>query len=169
MALGLGSIIGGAAGVLGGVLGGISKNKALNSMRDTINAMHRENKDWYERRYNEDATQRADAQRVLTMTEEAIKKRNRAAAGTAAVMGGTEESVAASKEAGNKAMADVMGQIAVAGEQRKDAIEQQYRQRKNELDAQLAGVKAQKKSALDIASDALGGGASGIMAGMGLG
>ena len=168
MGLGLGSILGGVAGALGGLFGGIGKNKALNGMANSIGAMQSDNQNWYDRRYNEDATQRADAQRILTMTEDAIKRRNRAAAGTAAVMGSTQEAVAAEKEANNKMLADTMSNIAAAGERRKDAIEQQYLARKNALAEQLAGVRAQKKSALDIASDTIGGGASGILSGWGL-
>ena len=63
----LGGIIGGAAGALGGIFGGISKNKMLKRMRNMINEQKRENQDWYDRRYNEDATQRADAQAILCL------------------------------------------------------------------------------------------------------
>lgn len=127
----------------------------------------RENQDWYDRRYNEDATQRADAQRLLSITEDSIKKRNRAAAGTAAVMGGTNESIAAEKEAGNKAMADAVSQINAAGEQRKDQIENQYMARKDQLNNAMRELEGQKSSALDIIGQGIGGAASGV--GLGLG
>ncbi len=97
----IGGIIGGAAGIAGSIFGGISASKAMKKVKNSLNEQKRRNQDWYDQRYNEDATQRADAQAILTKTEEAIKSRNRAAAGTAAVMGGTEESVAATKAANN--------------------------------------------------------------------
>ncbi len=162
-------IIGAAAGAAGGILGGLGKNRALKKQINAVKEMQRENQDWYDRRYNEDATQRADAQRVLTMTEEAIKNRNRAAAGSAAVMGGTEESVAAAKEANAKALSDVASQIAIAGEQRKDAIESQYRSKNDALQEQINALKGQKKSGWDIASDAIGGAAEGLFGGVNLG
>lgn len=165
----LGGIIGAAGGALGGVLGGISRNKALKQQMKMVNEQKKENQNWYDRRYNEDATQRADAQAMLTQTAEAIKQRNRASAGSAAVMGGTEESVAATKAANAQAMSDATSKIVVAGEQRKDQIENQYRERNNALNAQLQGLQGQKKDALSIASDAVGGAVNGFAKGSGLG
>lgn len=165
----LGGIIGGAAGALGGIFGGISKNKMLKRMRNMINEQKRENQNWYDRRYNEDATQRADAQAILTHTAEMIRQRNRAAAGTAAVMGGSEESVAATKEANAKALSDATSQIAVAGAQRKDQIEGQYRERQHQLDEQLRQLEAGKVDGFGMVSNAIGGAANGFASGMGLG
>ena len=94
--------------------------------KKNVEAQRQKNQDWYDRRYNEDATQRADAQRILTQTEESIKQRNKQAAGSAAVMGGTDESVAAAKAANNQALADATSQIAANAEARKDNIEATY-------------------------------------------
>ncbi len=165
----LGGIIGAAGGALGGVLGSISRNKALKQQMKMVNEQKKENQDWYDRRYNEDSTQRADAQAMLTQTAEAIKQRNQASAGSAAVMGGTEESVASTKAANAQAMADATSKIVVAGEQRKDQIENQYRERNNELNQQLQNLQSQKKDALSITSDAIGGAVNGFAKGSGLG
>lgn len=165
----LGGIIGAAGGALGGVLGGISRNKALKQQMKMVNEQKKENQDWYDRRYNEDSTQRADAQAMLTQTAEAIKQRNQASAGSAAVMGGTEESVASTKAANAQAMADATSKIVVAGEQRKDQIENQYRERNNELNQQLQNLQSQKKDALSITSDAIGCAVNGFAKGSGLG
>lgn len=155
-------ILGGALGALGGIFGGLGKNEAIERQQQALDKRKQENQNWYDRRYNEDATQRADAQRILSMTEDAIKRRNRAAAGRAAVMGGTEESVAATKEANAKAQADAAAQIAAAGEARKDKIEQQYLNRKNELNDKRDGLEGQKSSGWDMAGSAMGGVSSGI-------
>ncbi len=111
----------------------------------------KDNQNWYDRRYNEDATQRADAQRILTMTNENIRQRNQQAAGAQAVMGGTEESVAAAKAANNQALADATSQIAVNGERRKDQIEQQYMQTKSELNDKLREMEVGKANAVSQA------------------
>lgn len=165
----LGGIIGGAAGALGGIFGGISKNKMLKKQMAMIKAQKRENQDWYDRRYNEDATQRADAQAILTQTADMIKRRNQKSAGTQAVMGGTEESVAASKEANAKALSDATSQIAVAGAQRKDQIEGQYRERKQQLDETLRELEAGKVDGFGMVNNTIGGAVNGFANGMGLG
>lgn len=163
----LGTIIGGAAGAVGGILGGLGKNRALKKQINAIKGQQAENQNWYDQRYNEDATQRADAQRILTLTAERMKNRNRAAAGTAAVMGGSTESIAAEKAANAGALADAASQIAVAGAQRKDQIENQYIDRKNELQGQINQLDAQKQGAFDIAAGAIGGAAAGVQKGLG--
>lgn len=140
----IGSAIGGALGIGASIFGGITASKAMQKVKENIEQQKQENRDWYDRRYNEDATQRADAQRILTITNENIRKRNRAAAGTQAVMGGTEESVASAKEANYQALADATSQIAVNGERRKDQIESQYIQRNSDLNDKLNNLEQAK-------------------------
>lgn len=144
-------LIGAAVGAAGSIFGGISASRAAKKAKKNVEAQRKKNQDWYDRRYNEDATQRADAQRILTMTEESIKNRNKQAAGTAAVMGGTEESVAAAKEANNKALADATAQIAVQGEARKDNIEATYMQNDNAFVEQLNQIEQGKAQAISQA------------------
>lgn len=128
-------------GALGSLFGGLSASRAMKQYKRNVQGQLAENEDWYERRYNEDATQRADAQRAIQMTEDAVRKRNKAAAGQAAIMGGNEASVAAAKEANSQATADVASRIAAAGEARKDRIESQYLARKQQLQDQLNNMK----------------------------
>ena len=147
----LGSAIGGALGIGGAIFGGISASKAMKKVKRNLEGQMKDNQNWYDRRYNEDATQRADAQRILTMTNENIRQRNRQAAGAQAVMGGTEESVAAAKAANNQALADATSQIAVAGERRKDQIEAQYLQTKSDLNDKLRDIEVSKAGAVSQA------------------
>lgn len=149
-----GSAIGGALGVGGAIFGGISASKAMKKVKRNLQAQKESNKAWYDRSYNEDATQRADAQRILTHTIDNIRQRNQAAAGAQAVMGGTDESVAATKAANNEALADAVSQIAVNGERRKDQIEGQYRATDSNLDAQLNNLEINKAKAV---TQAIGG------------
>lgn len=158
----IGSLIGAGMGVLGSVLGGISKNKMLREQKKYLKEQRKQNQNWYDRRYNEDATQRADAQALLTRTNEEIRNRNRAAAGSAAVMGGTDESLAAAKEANAKTLADATSNIAAAAEARKDAIESKYLERDSEINNQLANVRSQKVGVADFIGNALGASAQGI-------
>jgi molecular chaperone GrpE (heat shock protein) len=82
------------------------------------------------------------------MANENIKQRNQQAAGTQAVMGGTEESVAAAKAANNQALADATSQIAVNGDRRKDQIESQYLSTKADLNNQLNNLEQAKSTAI---------------------
>lgn len=147
----LGGIVGGALGAVGSIFGGISASKAMKRVKGNLQEQERDNQDWYDRRYNEDATQRADAQRILTKTEESIRNRNRQATGTQAVMGGTEESVAATKAANAQALADATSQIAVNGEARKDMIEQTYQQRGAQINDALNNLETKKAQAISTA------------------
>lgn len=151
---GIGSMVGGAMKAVGAIAGGIAARKAAGEADKRLENQLQENQNWYDRRYNEDATQRADAQRLITMTEESIKNRNRQAAGAAAVMGGTTESVAAVKAANNAALADTISQIAADAANRKDAVEQQYMANKADIVGQQNAISQQKAQAI---TDAIGG------------
>lgn len=136
---------------VGSIFGGLSASKAMKKVRNNLQERQQANEAWYNRRYNEDATQRADAQRILTRTEDTIRNRNRQAAATQAVMGGTEESVAAEKAAGNQVLADATAQIAANAEARKDQIEQNFQQRDAQLNDALNNVELNKAKAISSA------------------
>ncbi|MBQ8874687.1 MAG: hypothetical protein IJY60_05195 [Bacteroides sp.] len=141
-------IIGSAIGAVGSIFGGISASKAMKRMKRNVEEQRQKNQDWYDRRYNEDATQRADAQRILQQTEESIKNRNRQAAGTAAVMGGSEEGVALAKAANNEALSEAASQIAANADARKDNIEATYMSNDNAFVEQLNQIEQGKAQAV---------------------
>lgn len=145
------SLVGAGLQAAGSIFGGIKASEAMKKVQSNLKEQKQRNEDWYNQRYNEDATQRADAQAIITKTEEAIKARNKSAAGAQAVMGGTEESVAAAKAANAQALADATSQIAVAGDRRKDAIEQQYQQRDAQLEDSLNNMEVNKAQAISQA------------------
>lgn len=152
----IGSAIGGALKVGGAIFGGISQARAAKKIRQNIENQQKENQDWYDRRYNEDMTQRADAVALINRTEENIRNRNKNAAATAAVMGGTNEALAAQRAANNAALTDTMSQIAVTADQRKDAIENQYRNRNADLISQINANEAQKAANIAAAIQGVG-------------
>lgn len=140
----IGSLIGAGLGAAASIFGGIKARKAARKANRMLEEQKAENQAWYDRRYNEDATQRADAQRMLTLTMDRMRQRNRAAAGTAAVMGSSNEAVAAEKAANAQVLADTASQIAAAGAARKDQVENQYLAQKNALTQQQIGVQNQQ-------------------------
>lgn len=140
----IGALIGAGLGLASSIAGGIANRKARKKQEQMIAQQQRENQAWYDRTYNADPTKRADTVRLLTQMQEQIKNRNKAAKGRQAVMGGTEDSTTAVKEANNKTLADTTSQIVAANDARKDNIEQQYMNRKNQLQNQQMGLDAEK-------------------------
>ena len=143
-----GSAIGGALGIGGSIFGGITASKAMKKALKNVKNQLRENENWMDRRYNEDATQRADAQAALNYMREMYDARNRQAAGTAAVAGGTDESVAATKAANAASVADAISKVNSSADARKDAIEQQYMSNKSSLNKQLNNFEIQKSNSI---------------------
>lgn len=142
----IGALISAGLGLASSIAGGIANRKARRKQEQMLAQQQRENQAWYDRRYNEDPTKRADTVRLLTQMQEQIKNRNRAAKGRQAVMGGTEDSTTAVKEANNKTLADTTSQIVAANEARKDAIEQQYQQNKRSIQGQQMQMEAEKSA-----------------------
>ncbi len=160
----LGSLIGAGLGVASSIFGGISARKARRKQERMLAQQEKENQAWYDRKYNEDPTKRADTVRLLTQMQEQIKNRNKAAKGRQAVMGGTEDSTTAVKEANNKTLADTTSQIVAANESRKDAIEGQYQARKNAIQNKRMGLEAEKAAGTASVAAGVAGTAANIAA-----
>ena len=152
----IGAIIGAAASIGGGIANAIIGSKAEKRKQEYLKRKERENEAWYRRRYNEDSTLRADAQSAATKLQDMIRERSKAARGRQAVVGGTEESVAATQDANNKAMADYASEVVVNGEARKDAAEGQYMARKDAIDeANLNSETAKQQAVASAVTGAL--------------
>lgn len=146
----IGTLIGAGLSLAGSIAGNIAASKERRKARRRMEQQLKDNKAWYERRYNEDATRRADANLLLTKTAEAVRQRNQQAKGRAALMGGTQDAVTAAKEANAKATADAAAKITAAGEARKDNIEEQYQANKKAIEGQQSAYDLQ--TAKNIAS-----------------
>lgn len=160
----LGSLIGAGLGVASSIFGGISARKARRKQERMLAQQEQENQAWYDRKYNEDPTKRADTVRLLTQMQEQIKNRNKAAKGRQAVMGGTEDSTTAVKEANNKTLADTTSKIVAANESRKDDIESQYQARKNAIQNKRMGLEAEKAAGAASVAAGVAGTAANIAA-----
>lgn len=152
----IGSIIGAGVSGLSSLFGGLAKRKAAAEQEQKLREQERDNEMWYNRRYNEDPLQRASAQAMLTRVAEGIKARNRQAEGTKAVMGGTDASVAAAREANNEGLSKTASAIVANDDARKDRIEENYRAAKRDIDGQKMQAAAAKQAAVTDAAIALG-------------
>lgn len=162
----IGALIGAGISAAGSIVGGMMGARSAKKAQENLEEQQKENQAWYDRRYNEDPTQRASAQRMITLVTEDVKKRNKAAQGTQAVIGGTEESVAATKEANNKAIADTVANIAAQGDAQKDAIEAAYNARKSEIAGQQLQMEQAKTQALANATAGVAQAAGGLATGL---
>lgn len=149
----LGAAIGAGISAIGGIFGGMSASKAMRNVKNNLNQQRAENRNWFDRRYNEDATQRADAVAAVTQMQEAIRQRNQEAAGAQAVAGATEESVAATKVANAQAQADAVSRIASNAANRKDALESQYQSKDEALQSELNDLERYKAGEVSKATD----------------
>lgn len=142
-----GAIIGAVTSIGGGIASAIGANKARKIQEQELKQREERQAATYARRINQDYTQRADAQRMLKITRDALKQRAEAAAGRQAVMGLTDSGLAAEREMAENVMADTASQIAAAGEAQKDAIEQQYEQQQAENSRERTNIAAGKAAA----------------------
>lgn len=139
----IGAIIGAVASVGSAIAGGIKGARTNRKLKKSIEAEKAENTAWYNRRYNEDPLARSDTQRILNRTQEAIRRNNQTAQAQQAVVGGSEESVAATKQANAQALASAASSISANNDARKDEVESQYRAQQANLNAQKRGLQAQ--------------------------
>ncbi len=163
----IGAIIGGAMKVGSPIFGGLSASKAMKERKNALAQRARENEDWFNRRYNEDATARADSQRMITLVGDAVRRRNRAAAGRAAVMGGTPEAVAATQEANNELIGNTTAQIMQDADARRENVEAQYMERKNQIRNAQDDLELQRANNITGAVQGVADAASGIASSFG--
>lgn len=128
--------IGAGTAAIGAGISALGGARAARQKRRELDKQERENNAWYDQRYNELGTERADAQAALSAMRAAQAQRMSAARGAGAVMGASAGSVAAEKAGANMAMGQTIGQINAGAEQYKQGIESAYLQRKNDISNQ---------------------------------
>ena len=146
----------GLAGSIGSaIFGGSKAAKAAKKADRLIEQQEKDNQAWFDRRYNEDYSQTAEAQNLLNYAREQAEKLFKRAEGAAAVTGATEESVARAKQSANDMLAQTASNIAAQGTARKDAIEQQYLNTKNSLtEKQVDNLKQKAQNITTAAGQA---------------
>lgn len=165
----LNPLTGGLTGFLGGLFGGNSAKERAEKKQKMLNGKKDDITNEFERFNNADFTQLGDYQNFINRTEQAFKNRNMQAAQIAAVTGATPEGVAAEKAANANALAAGISQLGANAAAEKRTARDIYNRRKDTIDNQLLAVEDEKPNGWDIASNVLGGAASGVRKGMGLG
>ena len=157
-----GSLIGGGLKVAGSIFGGIKAARAARQQRNLLKKQQADNNNYLARKYYEDATQRADAQAVINSMKESLASANRNQAGTNAVMGASNEVVAAQKQAASNAIADTMQSINAAAVQNKDNLEANVRAQNAALTEKIGNTYAQQAQSISQMADKVGAAGAGI-------
>ena len=135
-------IMAGGAAIANGILGSISAQKQKrDSLRALRKAENREN-NWFNRHYNQDATQTADAQRLLTLQAEKAKKATQAAQGKNRVIGGTDAQVSAVQQGNAAAQSNTMSSIAANAAAKKDAMAANHEKAISNINAQRDAINS---------------------------
>lgn len=165
------AIIGAGASIYGANKAGKNSADANAAAKSTMDEQLRRNEQWWQQKQNENALNTPEAQAALSKAREMAAEQMAAARGTQAVMGGTDASIAATQQSVNKMLGETIGGIASASTARKDAAEQTYINRNNELSRQLidyySGRAQQSAAAGSGALQSLGGIASSLISSMG--
>lgn len=127
------------------VYGGIQEKRAAEEGQQKLDKMERENDNEDRRVSYRDPSQSIFAQYALRRTFDAIRDRNRQAAGTAAVMGATPESVAVEKAANAEQGAETAARVAASEAARQDQLHQQHVARKQQLEQEEYNLTQQKR------------------------
>lgn len=132
------SILGGVGALGSAIYGAVKSSQANNKARQLIQDQRDENRRWYNTKMNQDYTMRTDVQNAINKQRELLDEQYKRAKATNVVGGGSDESLALQKEAANKSLADTTADIAAAGANYKDQVEQQYRANDAALNQQQA-------------------------------
>ena len=158
----IGAIVGAASSLASGIAGGIKARKAAKKANKILDQQAKDNEDWYNRRYNEDYIQSAEAQAALTRARELANEQFSKVAGQAAVTGATDEAVAQAKQGANEVLADTASALGQQATARRDAVESQYLATKNNIANQRLSIYNQQAANATQAAN------QGLSAGMGL-
>lgn len=160
----VGTILGAGTAAIGTALSALGGARAARQKKRELAKQEAYNNAWYDQRYNELGTERADAQAALTAMRAAQAQRMSAARGANAVMGASAGSVAAEKNATNLAMGQTIGDINKNSEAYKQGIENTYLQKRNDISNQRLNMyEAQAQNLAQAGSQLskLGGGMMG--------
>lgn len=118
----IGSIVGGLTSAAGGTLAAKARNKGYNDYIKMFQNRMQQVKDHRDNLYYQDPTQSAENQVAVTNAQKVLDNATETAKNTNIVSGGSDESVALSKQAAQEQVGNIMQQAAVHGAQTKENV-----------------------------------------------
>lgn len=157
----VGGILGGVASAAGGLMAAKARNKGYNQYIQMYQDRLQQVKDHRDNLYYQDPTQSAENQVAVTNAQKVLDNATATAKNTNIVSGGSDESVALSKQAAQEQVGKIMQEAAVQGAQTKENL---WNGADSQIDAMTNYIAtAKKEKALSTAqgiTDAAGGLAS---------
>lgn len=155
----IGSIAGGVTSAAGGLLASKKANKAYDEYIKTFENRMQQVKDHRDNLYYQDPTQTAENQVAVTNAQKVLDNATQTAKNTNIVSGGSDESVALSKQAANEQVGNMMQEAAVQGAQNKENVWNTADSQINQMTNYIANAKKEKGLAQ---AQAIQGAASGL-------
>lgn len=155
----IGSIAGGVTSVAGGLLASKKQNAAYNEYIKTFENRMQQVKDHRDNLYYQDPTQTAENQVAVTNAQKVLDKATQTAKNTSIVSGGSDESVAMSKQAAQEQVSNMMQQAAVQGAQQKENV---WNTADSQIDQMTNYIATAKKEKGLAQAQAIQGAASGL-------
>lgn len=118
----IGSIVGGLTSAAGGSLAAKARNKGYNEYIKMFQQRMQQVKDHRDNLYYQDPTQSAENQVAVTNAQKVLDNATATAKNTNIVSGGSDESVALSKQDAQEQVGNIMQQAAVQGAQTKENV-----------------------------------------------
>lgn len=141
-------LIGSIAGVVTSAAGGVLASKARNKGYDQYISMFQDRmqqvKDHRDNIYYQDPTQTAENQVAVTNAQKVLDNATQTAKNTNIVSGGSDESVAVSKQAAQEQVGKMMQDAAVQGAQTKENVWNQADQQIDAFTNYIASAKKEK-------------------------
>ena len=152
--LGLGTqqIIGAGMQIGGAAASAIAGARSYRNQMKNLRQQQRENQNWYDRRYNENATERADSVALNEQAKQHFAEAMAQHQGTAAVMGGTNAQLAAEKNAEAAGYANIQAQRQQMADTRKDTIENKYLANKSSIQNKMLEMEQQRANGIQTAA-----------------
>ena len=158
IAKGLSGSVGGMASAAGGLMAAKARNKGYNQYIQMYQDRLQQVKDHRDNLYYQDPTQTAENQVAVTNAQKVLDNATATAKNTNIVSGGSDESVALSKQAAQEQVGKMMQEAAVQGAQTKENV---WNTADSQIDAMTNYIAtAKKEKALSTAqgiTDAAGG------------
>ena len=144
-----------AINAAGTIFGAVKAGKERKKQEGVLDTQERDNQDIFNKNYYADYLNRKDVGNALATVRDNLRMSNSTAQNGAAVLGSTQESIAAEKANNAKSMTDAISGLSAAGEQYKDSILNNYTAQKNNLANLRMGLYDKRaESAENVASSA---------------
>lgn len=130
----IGAIVGAVASAASGIAGSVAANKRRRKAEQELEKQKKSLQEWRDAEMGNNYLDRADSRAAMRRVFENNKEAQKAANTDAIKSGMTDEAKVAQAAKLNENYADVVSQIAAAGAQHKDRVQQQYMGEKRNLD-----------------------------------